>query len=430
MNAEKSLQPLAERMRPVVIEDFIGQSHLMGQGKIIRQMLERDSVFSMILWGDPGTGKTTLAKLIADHCSMEAHFLSAISSGVADVRKVVVSGVANRAEGKRTLLFLDEIHRFNKAQQDSILSAVESGDVVLIGATTENPSFQVIAPLLSRTRVLKLNTLNEDELAQILERALSQDGIMKEMDLSFGEGVREGLLGLAGGDARRLLNILETASVIAEDGAITADILQEAYDRSSVYYDRAGDRHYDTISAFIKSMRGSDPNAAVYYLARMIIAGEDPEFIARRMVIFASEDIGNAAPQALPFAVSVLTAVKNIGMPEVEIVLSHCATFLASAPKSNASYLAIKRAKNAAADSSFTVPMHIRNAPTGLMKSMGYAKGYRYPHDFPQHFVREQYLPRGLEEAVYYDPSVEGTEKAVRARLATLWPEKYPPEKK
>jgi putative ATPase len=278
--------------------------------------------------------------------------------------------------------------------------------------------------------VLKLNTLDEDELALILERALSEDGIMKEMELSFGEGVRDGLLGLAGGDARRLLNILETASVISKDGVITADVLQEAYDRSTVYYDRAGDRHYDTISAFIKSMRGSDPNAAVYYLARMLIAGEDPEFIARRMVIFASEDIGNAAPQALPFAVSVLTAVKNIGMPEVEIVLSHCATFLASAPKSNASYLAIKRAKEAAADPSFTVPMHIRNAPTGLMKSMGYAKGYRYPHDFPHHFIKEQYLPRGLEEAVYYDPSGEGTEKAVRARLVTLWPEKYPPDKK
>jgi len=430
MNKDKKLQPLAERMRPVTIEGYVGQSHLMDEGKIIRQMLERDSVFSMIFWGDPGTGKTTLAKLIANQCSMEAHFLSAISSGVADVRKVLVAGAANRGEGKRTLLFLDEIHRFNKAQQDSILNAVESGDVVLIGATTENPSFQVIAPLLSRTRVLKLNTLNEDELGIILERALERDDAIKEMNLSFGEGVRSHLLGLAGGDARRLLNILETASVISVDGIITEDILQEAYDRSAVYYDRAGDRHYDTISAFIKSMRGSDPNAAVYYLARMIVAGENPEFIARRMVIFASEDVGNAAPQALPFAVSVMTAVKNIGLPEAEIILSHCAVFLASAPKSNASYCAIKKAKEAAADTSRVVPMHIRNAPTGLMKSMGYGKGYRYPHDFPHHFIREQYLPEGLEDAVFYDPTEEGTEKAVRARLTVLWPEKYPPVKK
>lgn len=430
MDTGKKLQPLAERMRPTVLDDFIGQSHLMGQGKMIRQMLERDSVFSMILWGDPGTGKTTLAKLIADQCGMEAHYLSAISSGVADVRKVLASGAANRALGKRTLLFLDEIHRFNKAQQDSILHAVESGDVILIGATTENPSFQVISPLLSRTRVLKLNTLSDEELGIILERALTGDVSMREMGIVFNDGVRERLLNLAGGDARRLLNILESASVISGDGVVTNDILQEAFDRSAVYYDRAGDRHYDTISAFIKSMRGSDPNAAVYYLARMIVAGEDPEFIARRMVIFASEDIGNAAPQALPFAVSVLTAVKNIGLPEAEIILSHCATFLSSAPKSNASYLAIKKAKEAAADSSHSVPMHIRNAPTGLMKSMGYAKGYQYPHDFPHHFVKEQYLPEGLSNAVFYDPPEEGTEKAVRARLSLLWPEKYPPAKK
>jgi putative ATPase len=416
--------PLAERRRPQTLEDFIGQEHLLTGKKIIRSMIEGGEAFSLILWGDPGTGKTTLARLIARYCSMDSHFLSAISAGVADVRKVIEIGRENRRQGRQTLLFLDEIHRFNKAQQDSVLGSVESGDIVLIGATTENPSFNVISPLLSRTRVLKLRTLTTDELLTILESAAAQDPVLEEGAISFAEGVREKMAAAAGGDARRLLNILETAFALSEKGRIEERHFLEAVSNSMLYYDRAGDRHYDTISAFIKSLRGSDPNAAVYYLARMILAGEDPVFIARRMVIFASEDIGNASPTALNLAVSALTAVRNIGLPEAEIILSQCATFLASSPKSNASYVAIKKAKEAAAGA-HDIPLHLRNAPTSLMKELGYARGYRYPHDFDGHFVDETYLPRGLEDAVLYEPSAEGSEKALGERLARLWPKKY-----
>ncbi|HSV97538.1 MAG TPA: replication-associated recombination protein A [Spirochaetota bacterium] len=404
---------------------FVGQEHLLGPGRMLHSVIGRKTVFSMILWGEPGCGKTTLARLIADHCGMEAHFLSAVSSGVPEVRKVIERGKENRKNGVQTLLFLDEIHRFNKAQQDAVLGAVESGDIVLIGATTENPSFQVIAPLLSRSRVVRLHPLTEKDLMVILGAALENDRMLLDSGVRIDAAGKAKLVALAQGDARRMLNVLEQASLLATDGTITAEVIAEALRGVVVYYDRAGDRHYDTISAFIKSMRGSDPDAAVYYLARMLVAGEDPVFIARRMVIFASEDVGNASPQALPIAVAAMTAAQNIGPPEAEIVLAQCATFLASSPKSNASYMALRKAKERAGDFSIEIPMHLRNAPTKLMSEMGYGRGYRYPHDSEGHFVNEHYLPEKLAGETYYRPSNEGSEKAIAERLARLWPERF-----
>jgi putative ATPase len=422
------LIPLAERCRPKILEEFIGQGHLLGEGRIIRAILKKKMAFSTILWGEPGSGKTTLAKLIASYCGMDAYFLSAISSGVTDVRKVIEKGRENKGEGIQTLLFIDEIHRFNKAQQDAVLGAVESGDVVLIGATTENPSFQVIAPLLSRARVLRLHPLSEAELMIILNNVIAKDSVLSG-SIKIDNGIKSRMVSLAQGDARRMLNILEASFFLSSDGTISDDNLKEAVNNTIIYYDRAGDKHYDTISAFIKSLRGSDPNAAVYYLARMLMAGEDPEFIARRMVVFASEDIGNASPNALTVATSAFLAVKNIGMPEAEIILSHCATFLASSPKSNASYLAIQKAKGVAKDFVLEIPMHLRNAPTKMMERMGYAKGYKYPHDYEGHFIDEVYLPESVRDHVFYEPSNEGSEKSIKSRLCQLWPGKYNPVK-
>ncbi len=420
--------PLAERCRPKTLEEFIGQGHLLGEGRIIRAILKKKMAFSTILWGEPGSGKTTLAKLIASYCGMDAYFLSAISSGVTDVRKVIEKGRENKNSGIQTLLFIDEIHRFNKAQQDAVLGAVESGDVVLIGATTENPSFQVIAPLLSRARVLRLYPLSEAELLIILNNAITKDSVLSGK-IKIDNEIKSRMVSLAQGDARRMLNILEASFFLSGDGTISDDNLKEAVNNTVIYYDRAGDKHYDTISAFIKSLRGSDPNAAVYYLARMLMAGEDPEFIARRMVVFASEDIGNASPNALTVATSAFLAVKNIGMPEAEIILSHCATFLASSPKSNASYMAIKKAKEVAKDFVLEIPMYLRNAPTKMMEKMGYAKGYKYPHDYEGHFIDEVYLPELVSDRVFYEPSNEGSEKSIKSRLCQLWPGKYNPVK-
>lgn len=422
---EEKITPLAERCRPAAIDQYIGQEHLTAKGKVIRSAIDGGRAFSMILWGDPGTGKTTLAKIIAESCGMEYHYLSAVSAGVADVRKVISIGEKNRRMGSQTLLFLDEIHRFNKAQQDAVLGAVESGDIVLIGATTENPSFSVISPLLSRARVMKLNRLSEKSLETILDNAVNSDHILKNGSIKFEDGVRESLVMLGNGDARRMLNVLEVSFMLSSGGLITESAVKEAFESTVLYYDRKGDRHYDTISAFIKSLRGSDPDAAVYYMARMILAGEDPEFIARRMLILASEDIGNASPAALNLAVSTLMAVKNIGMPESEIILSQCAVFLASAPKSNASYMAIKNAKGAALSGDFEIPLHLRNAPTGLMKKLNYGRDYKYPHDYQYNFVKDSYLPDELKDSQFYNPTENGSEKSIRERLMSLWPERF-----
>ncbi|PKL17146.1 MAG: AAA family ATPase [Spirochaetae bacterium HGW-Spirochaetae-5] len=421
----ENITPLAERCRPAFIDQYIGQEHLTAKGRIIRSAIDGGRAFSMILWGDPGTGKTTLAKIIAVHCGLEYHYLSAVSSGVADVRKVITSGERNRQMGKQTLLFLDEIHRFNKAQQDAVLGAVESGDIVLIGATTENPSFSVISPLLSRARVMKLQRLTEKSLETILNNAVETDHILKEGNIRFEDGVKENLVLLGNGDARRMLNILEVSFMLSGDGLITEKAVCEAFESTVLYYDRKGDRHYDTISAFIKSLRGSDPDAALYYMSRMIMAGEDPEFIARRMVILASEDIGNASPAALNMAVTTMTAVKSIGMPESEIILSQCAIFLATSPKSNASYMAIKNAKEAALSGDYEIPLHIRNAPTGLMKKMNYGRDYQYPHDYEYNFVKDEYLPEELKSSKFYNPTENGSEKSIKERLMQLWPERY-----
>jgi putative ATPase len=422
---EENITPLAERCRPAFIDQYIGQEHLTAKGKIIRSAIDGGKTFSMILWGDPGTGKTTLARIIATHCDMEYHYLSAVSSGVADVRKVITSGERNRQMGKQTLLFLDEIHRFNKAQQDAVLGAVESGDIVLIGATTENPSFSVISPLLSRARVMKLQRLSDKSLETILDNAVNSDHILKEGNIRFEDGVKDNLVQLGNGDARRMLNILEVSFMLSGDGMITENAVKEAFESTVLYYDRKGDRHYDTISAFIKSLRGSDPDAALYYMSRMIMAGEDPEFIARRMLILASEDIGNASPAALNLAVSTLMAVKNIGMPESEIILSQCAIFLATSPKSNASYMAIKNAKDAALSGDYEIPLHIRNAPTGLMKKMNYGRDYQYPHDYEYNFVKDTYLPEEIKDSRFYNPTENGSEKSIKERLMILWPERY-----
>ncbi len=422
---DEKITPLAERCRPVTIDQYIGQEHLTAKGKIIRSAIDGGKAFSMILWGDPGTGKTTLAKIISESCGMEYHYLSAVSSGVADVRKVITSGEKNRQMGQQTLLFLDEIHRFNKAQQDAVLGAVESGDIVLIGATTENPSFSVISPLLSRARVMKLNRLSEKSLETILDNAVSTDHILKEGNVRFEDGVKENLVLLGNGDARRMLNILEVSFMLSAGGLITEQAVREAFESTVLYYDRKGDRHYDTISAFIKSLRGSDPDAALYYMSRMILAGEDPEFIARRMVILASEDIGNASPAALNLAVSTMMAVKNIGMPESELILSQCAIFLASAPKSNASCMAIGNAKNAALSGDYEIPLHLRNAPTGLMKRMNYGRDYKYPHNYEHNFVNDTYLPEEIKSSRFYNPTENGSEKSIKERLMSLWPERY-----
>ncbi|MBN1499551.1 MAG: replication-associated recombination protein A [Spirochaetes bacterium] len=418
------ITPLAEKCRPRSLDEYIGQRHLLDSGKIISSMIESQKPLSLILWGPPGTGKTTLAHLLAEAFHMDSYFLSAISAGVADVKKIILKGKENRVLVIKTLLFLDEIHRFNKAQQDSVLGAVENGDIVLIGATTENPSFSIISPLLSRTRVIKLNPFSEDELKIMFNNSKRDNHIPG--DLSISDAVLQKIIEYSGGDARRMYNIIESSISCASDGKITDNIVQEAISSLPSYFDKSGDMHYDTISAFIKSMRGSDPDAAVFYLARMLNGGEDPVFIARRMVIFASEDIGNAAHQALTLAVSALTAVQNIGMPECRIILSQCAIFLASAPKSNASYTAIDKALETAKHSGENIPLHIRNAPTRMMSEFGYGKGYKYPHDFRNNFVKEQYLPDDIRDFVFYYPGENGQEKAIKERLENLWgTEKY-----
>ncbi|MBN2435045.1 MAG: replication-associated recombination protein A [Spirochaetes bacterium] len=419
-NDNSSLVPLAERCRPHTLKKYIGQLHLVDNDKILFRMIEEKRLFSMILWGPPGCGKTTLARIISDTLNLDPHYLSAVSAGVADVRKIIEKGRTNRLHGIASLLFLDEIHRFNKAQQDSILQAVESGDIVLIGATTENPSFSIIPPLLSRARVFKLEPLKTGELRSILDNAIKNDSLLKIYDIA--DNLRDEIVKGGGGDARKMFNLLESACALSLGQTLTVDAVEQAVAASSYYYDRSGERHYDTISAFIKSIRGSDPDATIYYLARMLNGGEDPLYIARRMVVHAAEDIGNASPTALTIAVSTMTAVKNIGMPEARIVLSQCALFLASSPKSNASCMAIDEALDFVKSDVAQIPMHIRNAPTKLMEEFGYHKGYKYPHDYPGNFVQENYFPEELKDKVFYNPSENGSEKSIKERLAQLWP--------
>ncbi|NOZ60428.1 MAG: replication-associated recombination protein A [Calditrichaeota bacterium] len=424
----RTTPPLAERMRPKSLAEFIGQSHLVGEGKVLRRAIENDQLVSMIFWGPPGVGKTTLARIIAQETQSEFFAISAVTAGVQDVRKIIEKASFNRQHlQKHTILFIDEIHRFNKAQQDALLHSVEDGTILLIGATTENPSFEVISPLLSRARVYTLTPFSEEEIGQIIGRAVQEDSILKEQKISLAEDARQILIHFAAGDARIALNAIELAAQqvpVAEDGTrlITAEMLQEVLQQRTLLYDKKGDYHYDLISAFIKSIRGSDPDAAVYWMARMLDGGEDPKFIARRLIILASEDIGNAHPHALVVATSAFSAVDYIGMPEARIILAQAATYLASVPKSNAAYKAINEAlgdvKNSPPE---PVPLHLRNAPTKLMEQQGYGKDYKYPHDFPEHFVEENYLPEGKKDKIYYRPTDLGYEKTLRERLSRLW---------
>ncbi len=414
--------PLAERMRPQSLSEFIGQEHLVGSGKVLEQMIQNKKAHSILFWGPPGVGKTTLAQIIAKSLDMPFFTLSAIDSGVKEVRAVIEQA---RMAG-HALLFIDEIHRFNKAQQDSLLGAVEKGIITLIGATTENPSFEVIGALLSRCQVYVLKPLTEDHLVALVEQALEKDEWLQERKVQMKEW--EALLQLSGGDARKLLNLLElTASSLKEgEHEITNDIVVDVVQNKMALYDKAGEQHYDIISAFIKSMRGSDPNAAVYWMARMIEGGEDPKFIARRMLILASEDIGNANPNALLLATTTFQAVQMVGWPESRIILSQCATYLASSPKSNAAYMAINHAQSLVGKTGdLPVPLPIRNAPTGLMKKMDYGKGYQYAHDFPGNFVDQEFLPEKIAGTKLYDPGNNASEARQREYLKNCWKEKY-----
>ena len=424
-----SAAPLAERIRPKTLEEFVGQDHLTQPGKPLRLMLERGEISSMIFWGPPGVGKTTLARLVANHVNAEFHQLNAVAAGVKDVREVIARAEKNLTHlDKRTVLFIDEIHRFNKAQQDALLHSVEDGTITLIGATTENPSFEVIAPLLSRCQVYILDSLGKEALNSILDHALAHDPILSNRTITIAD--REYLMLLSGGDARKLLNGLENSLRITKpnaDGsvAITRQKIEEAFQRKYTLYDKEGEQHYDIISAFIKSIRGSDPDAAIYWMARMLDGGEDPKFIARRMIVLASEDIGNADPYGITMATSCFTAIDYIGMPEARIVLAQTAAYLASAPKSNASYLAIDQALSDVHNlPNLPVPLHIRNAPTKLMEDLGYGKEYKYSHDFPGHFVEQQFLPDNLKDKLYYKPTDLGREKDIRERLNRWWKKK------
>lgn len=418
INREK---PLSERMRPQKLEDIVGQSHLVGEGKVFNQLMKSNTLPSLILWGPPGVGKTTLAQMFANYLNLPFYQLSAISSGVKEVREVI-----QLAQRQKSILFIDEIHRFNKSQQDSLLGAVEKGKLILIGATTENPSFEVNAALLSRCQVYTLQELSQKELLALLEKAIKEDKWLQTKQIKLQE--TEALYRLSGGDARRILNLLElvTEQSNTDEIEITNEQVFSIAQQNMARYDKNGEQHYDIISAFIKSIRGSDPNAAVYWLARMIEAGEDPKFIARRLLISASEDIGNANPTALVIANNCFQAVNIIGYPECEIILSQTATYLASSPKSNASYLSIKQAKalvNKTGDQ--PVPLHLRNAPTKLMKQMDYGKGYKYAHDYQQNFVLQEYLPETLENTKLFDPGNTARENEMRKYLKNLWKDKY-----
>lgn len=417
--------PLAERLRPKSLEDYIGQTHLVGPDGIIRRMIETGRVNSFILWGPPGVGKTTLARIMASQTEVPFYTLSAVTSGVKEVREVLARCEADARSmfvKGRPILFIDEIHRFNKSQQDSLLGAVEKGTVTLIGATTENPSFEVIRPLLSRAQVYTLKPLELEDLENLLERALTQDEVLKKR--KFDIKSKDALFRFAGGDARKLLNIIDLIEQSTPDGetvVIDDDVVTSRLQQNPAAYDRNGEMHYDIISAFIKSIRGSDPQAAVYWLARMVAGGEDPAFIARRLVILAAEDIGLANPNALLLANATFDALNKIGWPEGRIILSECAIYLANSPKSNSAYMAIGEALNAVEKTgNLPVPLHLRNAPTKLMADLGYHQGYKYAHDFEGNYVKQQYLPAELEGSRFWQAGNNPSEAKMQQRLDSL----------
>ncbi|MBE6240390.1 MAG: replication-associated recombination protein A [Bacteroidales bacterium] len=423
------LPPLPERMRPHDLDGYVGQRHLVGKGCILRNMIETGNLSSFILWGPPGVGKTTLSRIVAHSLNREFYTLSAVSAGVKEVREVIDKARSNSlwSNGVAPILFIDEIHRFSKSQQDALLGAVEDGTIVLIGATTENPSFEVITPLLSRCQVFVLKSLEKDDLNQLLNSALQKDEVLSHLDVKVEE--TDALFRHSGGDARKLLNILEivvgaqqaSSTVVIDNKTVTA-CLQE----NIAIYDKGGEMHYDVISAFIKSVRGSDPNAAVYYLARMLEGGEDPLFIARRLCILAAEDVGLANPNALLLANSTFQIVHSIGMPEARIPLAECTIYLASSAKSNSAYMAINEALEVAKDTQMaSVPLYLRNAPTKLMSELGYADGYRYAHDYPGHFADLEFMPEGLSGRKFYEPADNRQEETLRSRLESLWPKYY-----
>ena len=425
----RMLPPLPERMRPHTLEGYYGQSHLIGQGCILRNMIETGNLSSFILWGPPGVGKTTLSRIVAKSLGREFYTLSAVSAGVKDVRDVIDKARSGSifSNGSSPILFIDEIHRFNKSQQDALLGAVEDGTVVLIGATTENPSFEVITPLLSRCQVFVLKSLEKADLQQLLDRAIKEDEILKHRNIIVNE--TDALFRHSAGDARKLLNILEIVvgsfagnkDVVIDNKTVTS-CLQE----NIAIYDKGGEMHYDVISAFIKSVRGSDPNAAIYYLARMLHGGEDPLFIARRLCILAAEDVGLANPNALLLANSCFQIVHTIGMPEARIPLAEVTIYLASSAKSNSAYKAINEALEVAKETQMaSVPLYLRNAPTKLMDELGYGDGYKYAHDYPGHFADLEFMPRELAGRKFYEPDDNKQEDALRARLQTLWPKYY-----
>lgn len=422
-----SSTPLAERLRPQSLDEYIGQEHLVGEGAILRKSILSGKVPSLIFWGPPGVGKTTLAKLISKDLKRPFYNLSAINSGVKDIREII-SKVKNQGlfAENNAILFIDEIHRFSKSQQDSLLGAVEQGVITLIGATTENPSFEIISALLSRCQVYTLKALDKEKLETLLQRALREDDFLKQKTIHIKEN--DTLLRLSGGDARKLLNTLEIVvnQFDSDEITITNDLVTQVVQQNIAQYDKDGEQHYDIISAFIKSVRGSDPNAAVYWLARMIEGGEDPKFIARRLIILAAEDIGNANPTAIIMANNCFETIQKIGMPEGRIILSQCTTYLACSPKSNAAYMAINKAQDAVRKSGdLPVPLPIRNAPTKLMKELDYGKDYKYAHDYENNFAKQDFLPDEIKNSTFYEPGNNPRENEMRKFLKLRWEDKY-----